>query len=146
MKKIDRILFIILSAVIVVAIGFIVYFNVVPQKINKYTEFYILNAEGQAADYPRQATVGSTVNVIIGVVNHEYQPATYVVEMRMAGAEVGRADIGKLVFQQKWQQKVSFTPQTVGDNQRIDFILYKDGSTNPYMEDPLQLYLNVIPK
>jgi uncharacterized membrane protein len=146
MKKLDRILFIILSAAIVVSIGFIIYFNVVPQKINKYTEFYVLNAEGQAADYPRQVAVGSTVDVILGMVNHEHQRATYVVEIQMAGAEVGRVDVGKLDFQQKWQQKVSFTPQTVGDNQRVDFILYKDGGANPYIEDPLQLYLNVIPK
>ena len=144
MKRLSTILFIFLIAAILIAAGFIIYLNVVPQQVNKFTEFYVLNAGGEAGDYPRTATVGVPVDLIIGVVNHEYQPASYKVDITIGGAEVGQADIGTLAYQQKWQEKVSFTPNVAGEKQSVDFFLYKDGGAEPYLKDPLRLYMNVV--
>lgn len=144
MKKLNIALFIFLAVAIVVSLGFIVLLNVTPQKVNKFTEFYVLNAEGQAEDYPNQATVGSPVDLVIGVVNHEYQPASYQVSVEIDGAKVGQVDVGTLAYQQKWEEKVSFTPQVIGENQTVDFFLYKDSGTEPYQKDPLVLHLNVV--
>jgi uncharacterized membrane protein len=73
MSKLNTALFVFLAAAIVVTSGFIIYMNVTPQNINKFTEFYVLNAEGKASDYPKQATVDNPVGVLLGVINHEYQ-------------------------------------------------------------------------
>ncbi len=144
MKKFNVFLFVFLIAAIVIASGFIIYFYVTPQKVNEFTEFYVLNSEGQAKDYPEQATAGSQVDLIIGVVNHERQPASYMVSIVIAGKEVKRVDVGTLADQQKWEQKVSFTPEVAGKHQAVDFILYKDGGTEPYLKDPLRLYMDVV--
>jgi uncharacterized membrane protein len=144
MSKLNITLFVFLAAAIVVTSGFIIYMNVTPQKAEKFTEFYILNAEGKAKDYPEQVTLNSPVDVLLGVVNHEYQPADYKVEIEMDSTEVGEANTGTLAYQQKWEEKVSFVPRIVGQGQRVDFILFKNDETEPYLNEPLTLYIDVV--
>ena len=143
LKKLYTALFIILAVAIVVTAGFIIYLKVTPQKVNEFTEFYVLNAEGKALEYPEKVTVGSPVNVILGVVNHEYQPATYQVDIKMDGNDLEQVNVGTLSDKQKWEEKVSFTPEMAGEKQRVDFILYKNGATEPYLKEPLRLYIDV---
>jgi uncharacterized membrane protein len=144
MSKLNKALFVILSVAIVVSLGFIIYIAVTPQQVNKFTEFYILNVDGKAGDYPKQAVAGNPVDVLLGVVNHEYQPADYRVEIQMDSTKVGEMDIGTLAYQQKWEQKVGFIPRVVGQRQIVDFILYKDGGTEPYLKEPLTLHIDVV--
>lgn len=146
LKKLYTALIIILAVAIVVTLGLIIYLKVTPQQVNKFTEFYILNTDGKAQDYPEKATVGSPVDLIIGVVNHEYQRASYQIHIKLDGTEVERVEVGTLAYKQKWEETVSFTPQVVGEKQRLDFILYKNGGTEPYLKEPLQLYIDVVPK
>ena len=42
----------------------------------------------------------------------------------------------------KWEMELSFIPQVAGDNQRVEFLLYKNGENKPYME-PLYLLVDV---
>jgi uncharacterized membrane protein len=144
MSKLNRALSIFFAAAIVVTAGFIIYMAVTPSKGEKFTEFYILNTEGKTQDYPEQVIAGHPVDIRIGVVNHEYQPASYKVDIKIDGVEVGKANVGTLAYQQKWEEKVSFTPEVVGERQRVDFILYKNGGTEPYLKEPLRLYIDVI--
>ncbi len=46
----------------------------------KYTEFYVLNAEGKAYDYPGQVTAGNETSIILGVANHEGRTIKYTIE------------------------------------------------------------------
>jgi uncharacterized membrane protein len=144
MNRTNRIVVIILSVAIVVTAGFIVYLRLTPQSGDKFTEFYLLNSEGQAGDYPEVVTVGNPVDIILGVVNHEYEPLPYHIYIQIDGTEVQNINVGTLAYEQKWQEKVSFTPQEVGERQKVDFILYKNGSTEPYLKEPLRLYLDVV--
>jgi uncharacterized membrane protein len=144
MKKFNIFLFVFLIAAIVIASGFIIYFYVTPQKVNEFTEFYVLNSEGQAKDYPELATSGSTVDVIIGVVNHESKPAAYEVSIVIGNTEIKRVEVGTLADREKWEQTVSFVPEVAGQHQSVDFILYRDGGTQPYLKDPLKLYMDVV--
>ena len=144
MCKLNTALFVFLAAAIVATSGFIIYMNVTPQNINKFTEFYVLNAEGKAKDFPEQVIVDNPVGVLLGVINHEYQPADYNVEIKMDNTEVGKANTGTLAYQQKWEEKVSFIPRVVGEGQRIDFILFKNGEIEPYLNEPLTLYIDVV--
>lgn len=144
MKKFNIFLFVFLIAAIVIASGFIIYFYVTPQKVNEFTEFYVLNSEGQAKDYPELATSGSTVDVIIGVVNHESKPAAYEVSIVIGNTEIKRVEVGTLADREKWEQTVSFVPEVAGQHQSVDFILYRDGGMQPYLKDPLKLYMDVV--
>jgi len=146
MKKSYIALIAFLTVAILVTTGLIIYLKLTPKKVNEFTEFYVLNAEGKALDYPQKVTVGSPIDVILGVVNHEYQPATYLIDIKIEGNDIEQINVGTLADKQKWEEKVSFTPEVVGERQRVDIILYKDGSTQPYLKEPLRLYIDVIAK
>jgi uncharacterized membrane protein len=145
MTKTNRIVIIILSVAILVTAGFIVYFRMTPQSVNKFTEFYMLNSEGQARDYHEAVTAGNPVDIILGVVNHEYEPATYNIHIQIDGVKIDEVNVGELAYQQKWEEKVSFTPKEIGDGKTVEFVLYKNGSTEPYLNEPLRLYIDVVP-
>jgi len=144
MSKLDKALSIFLIVAIVATLGSIIYLAVTPSEAEKFTEFYILGIEGKAEDYPKQAILGEPVDIVLGVVNHEYQPASYKVGIKIDGIEAGEVNIGTLVHQQKWEEKVSFVPQLVGEGQGVDFYLYKNGEDEPYLKEPLRLYIDVI--
>jgi uncharacterized membrane protein len=143
MLRLDKALFIALVVAILAALGGIIYLAATPQPGEKFTEFYILNPQGKAEDYPWQVMLGANVEVTIGVVNHEYQPAAYRVEITINGAMSKEINVGTLAHEQKWEQEVSFVAQSAGDNQTVEFWLYKDNQLEPYLKDPLRLYINV---
>ena len=142
MSKLDRALSIFLIVAIVATLGWIVYVASTPKKIERFTEFYILGTEGKAQDYPMQAFVGKPVNIVIGVVNHEYQPASYVVKITINGIESKQVNIGALANGAKWEEKVSFIPQSPFE-QIVNFYLYKNGDDEPYLKEPLSLHIDV---
>jgi uncharacterized membrane protein len=144
MSKLNKALSIFLIVAIVAALGFIIYLIVTPQESEKFTEFYILSAEGNAQDYPKQVILGEPVNILIGVVNHEYQPTSYKAKIKIGGTEISEVNIDTLANEEKWEREISFTPQFAGERQKIDFYLYKDGEDEPYLKEPLRLYINVI--
>lgn len=144
MSKLDKALSIFLIVAIVATLGSIIYLAVTPKKGEKFTEFYILNAEGKAQDYPTQAIASEAVDIVLGIVNHEYQPASYQVKIELDGVEASQVNMGTLAHEQKWQEKISFTPQSAVERQRVDFYLYKNGEDAPYLKEPLRLYINVV--
>jgi len=134
MPVFNKALFIALAVAIVLALGGIVYLATTPQPSEKFTEFYLLGSQGKAEDYPQQVILGADVDVIIGVVNHEYQPAAYRVGITINGAKNKEVDIGTLAHEQKWEQAVSFVAPSAGDNQKVEFWLYKDNQLEPYLQ------------
>ncbi len=145
MPKLGKALFISLVVAIVVALSGIVYFVVTPQQNEKFTEFYILGSEGKAENYPQQVMLGANVDVIMGVVNHEHQPARYRVEITINGVRSEEVDIGTLAHEQKWEKEISFVAQPPGDKQKVEFWLYKDNKVEPSLQDPLRLYVDIRP-
>jgi uncharacterized membrane protein len=143
MSRLNKALFISLVVAILATLGGIVYLKTTPPPGKKFTEFYLLGSQGKAEDYPQQVILGANVDVIIGVVNHEYQPASYLLEITINGARNKEVDIGTLANEQKWEQEVSFVTQTPGDRQKVEFWLYKDNEVEPYPKDPLRLYIDV---
>ena len=139
----NKTLSVFLIIAILAALGGIVYFVATPQQNEKFSEFYVLGLGGKAENYPRQVILGANVDVIIGVVNHEYQPATYRVEITINGVRNKEINVGTLAHQQKWEREVSFVAQSPGDKQKVEFWLYKDNEVEPYLKDPLRLYIDV---
>jgi len=143
MSNLDKGLSVGLVVAIVAALGCLGYVIANPKQGEKFTEFYILGLEGKAENYPQQVTVGEEARVILGIVNHEYQPTSYRVEIEISGVKDKEIRTGILAHEEKWEQVVGFTPEEVGLNQKVEFWLYKDAVLQPHLEQPLHLYINV---
>jgi len=133
-----------LAVAIVVTIGCLGYFVATPKQGDKFTEFYILGTEGKAEGYQEQVVAGEPIDIVIGVVNHEHQPTTYLVKIAIDGTEKTEVTLGTLAHEEKREERVSVIPQVVGERQRVDFCLYKNGEDEPYLDDPLHLYIDVV--
>jgi len=136
-----RIVSIILIAVVLATIGAIGYIIATPGVDDKFSEFYILGLEGKANDYPKTLVLGEEARVIVGIINREYEIVSYWVEVEIDGVRNNHTGTLKLAHDEKWEEIVSFTPDRTGDNQKVEFILYKNGGSEPYLK--LNLWVNV---
>ena len=78
-SRVDRILTIVLTLSILIAVVTTICVIAVPKEGERFTEFFILGDQQKAGDYPDQITVGEQYPLHIGVGNHEYRPVTYTV-------------------------------------------------------------------
>jgi uncharacterized membrane protein len=132
-SRLNKVLTLILSAFILGVIGTLAYVIVTPKAGEKFTEFYVLGLDDKAGNYSQELTVGDEGNVILGIANHEHEGnLVYRVEITI-NSEVN-STIGPLTLpdEEKWQSEVGFTPHKAGDNQKLEFILYKQGEDKPY--------------
>jgi len=104
-SKLDRGLSISLMVAIVAALGCLGYFVATPNQGEKFTEFYILGTEGKAEGYPKQVILGDPIDLVIGVVNHEYQPASYLVKITIDGVEKTNVTVGTLAHKENGKKK-----------------------------------------
>jgi len=137
----DRVLSIILVITIMGALGALGYAIATPRAGEKFTEFYVLGLEGEAIDYARELRVGEEGKVIVGIINREQETVNYRVEVRMDGVRDNETGQLELEPDEKWEEIVSFTPDRAGDSQKVEFLLYKNGESEPYLK--LHLWVNV---
>jgi len=100
-----------------------------PKVGERFTEFYILGKEGKAIDYPEELVVGEEGKVIVGIINQEHETVSYRVEVRINGMK--NSEVGPIVLEHEEEREleVSFVPQVSGNNQKVEFLLYKQGQT-----------------
>jgi uncharacterized membrane protein len=130
-------------------IGVLVYVIAVPKTGSAYTEFYLLNSQGVADDYPSEIRIGDTESVIPVVINHENRTADYRIEIQIDNDPDDNIDAVildtidniNLYDDEKYQTPAPFTLQSTGDGQKLYFILFMDGETEPYLK--LSLTINV---
>jgi uncharacterized membrane protein len=145
----DKVLSVVLVVAILGTIGTLGYVIATPRVGEKFTEFYVLGPHGSAENYPTELKVGGEGMVIVGIVNHEHELVSYKVEVWIDGEKAKvRIDgedrdeiIVELEHEGKWEKKIGFVPQKVGERQEVEFVLYKDGE--PYFEEPLHLWIDV---
>jgi uncharacterized membrane protein len=145
----DKVLSVVLVVAISGAIGTLGYAIATPKVGERFTEFYILGPEGKAANYTTELKVGEEGRVILGIVNHEQEEASYEVEvwidgekakLRVEGEDKDEINVA-LENEAEWEKEVGFVPQTAGKNQTVEFVFYKEGE--PYFEEPLHLWIDV---
>ncbi len=112
-----------------------------PQVGERFTEFYVLGLDGKADGYPQEVKLGQEAKMILGMVNHEYENTSYRVEVTIDG--VRNSEIGPIVLadKEKWEKQFSLTPTSVGENRKVEFLLYKTGQMEPYLS--LRLWIDV---
>jgi len=103
----DRALTVLLVVSVLGAMAAAGYAIATPKDGEKFTEFYILGAYGEAADYPQSVTVGQEIEVTVGIVNQEDKETSYRIEVKIE--EELNNTIGPLILQpgEKYENVVS---------------------------------------
>lgn len=137
----SKALSILLIIVIVITIGAIIYLATSGKSGEPFTEFYILGIDGKADNYPSEIAVNESTFVILGIVNRENVKTDYRIEISINGLINNETIPVTLEDQDKWEKEVNFIPHQSGENQKVEFCLYKDQQNDPYLT--LYLFVNV---
>ncbi len=139
----DKALTLGLVASVILAAGVFAYVMTVQREGDKFTEFYILDENGMADNYPTRLNASEEGTVIIGVVNHEFATINYTVNVVLVTVQyvyngsTGRNDtveIANVTLDSQsaflgnglaWERPFNFTISQSGDY-KLRFLLYKD--------------------
>ena len=106
-----------------------------------FTEFYVLGPGGKAEDYPSVIMLGDDADVIVGVVNREGADTTYGIEVRINGEATDTFRDVQLAEGDAWEKRIAIVPAHVGPDQKVGFLLYREGAGDPYRN--LHLFIDV---
>lgn len=134
--RIDRLLTIVLILSIIASLILLVYVIAAPKQGEKFTEFYILGPGGKASDYPRNASPAKPVNLIVGVVNHEYSIINYSLKVKIKNDTFLEQKI-RLTHNQTLEEPVRFSINTTGSDMKLEFLLFREDNAEPYRETHL---------
>lgn len=140
-KGLSVALSVLLALAILATIGAIIYIVNDPNAGEKFTEFYLLGPGGKAEGYPKEITLGESAPVLVGIVNREKQPATYKFDVLADNATIYSKGEITLKNDEKWEGEVPVKPLATGDNQKVEFYLFKDNAADPYLK--LHLFVDV---
>jgi uncharacterized membrane protein len=143
--RLDKGLYMISAFAILGLIITFIYVAFSPTSGEKYSEFYILNAQGIADNYPKQIKSGEAYSIIVGVTNDEEQSSNYIIKVEINDQIISEISTGTLNDKEKWEKVVNLLPRQTGLNQQIQFWLYKNGEEHPYNKDALHLFIDVLP-
>lgn len=137
----DKTLSILLLLAILGAFGTVGYIIASPKVGERFSEFYILGLEGKAVDYPTELAVGEEGMVIVGIINNERKVVSYRVEVKVDDEK--KNEVGPVVLEhdEQWEGEVGFVLEKVKDNQRVEFLLYKNDGSEAYLT--LHLWVDV---
>ena len=144
-SRLDKALSILLVISIIASVVTLTYVIVTPKQGEKFTEYYILGPEGMADNYPTAFELGDSGNVIVGVVNHEYEPINYTMELRLDNRSLPLSNKVSNIYlehNETWEQPLEFTPDTVGEDMKLQFLLFKEENQTAAYRD-LHLWINV---
>jgi len=137
----NKIFIVVLTLLILGILGTVGYVISIPKSQDKYSEFYVLDAQGNSDNYPSTVSLGQNIEVTLGIVNHENESTVYKIEMNISGVNAG--DIGPINLNNKgkWEQLVTVTPTQTGSNQKVEFLLFVGAETTP--SQTLFIWINV---
>ena len=140
--KLDKILTVILVISIIIAAGMIIYVITTPKIGEKFTEFYILDTNDKADNYPVDLVIGVPFELIVGIVNHEYNDINYTMQVEQA-ADILTSQQFRLSHNETWEEKIVLTPDKTGTDMKMEFLLFKENNfSEPYRS--LHLWVNVV--
>ncbi len=85
--------------------------------------------------------MGEKARVIVGIINNERKVVSYRVEVKVDDEK--KNEVGPVVLEhdEQWEGEVGFVLEKVKDNQRVEFLLYKNDGSEPYLT--LHLWVDV---
>jgi len=112
-----------------------------------FTEFYILDAQGKALDYPTQLQLGKSEQIVVGISNNHNKDMQYDLKVVLSnGTQQSTLYSNRLLLanKQTWEQPITLTPNIVGSDMKLQFLLYQAEETSTYKE--CHLWVNVTSK
>ena len=144
-SKLDKALTLFLVFSILLSVSTLIYVVLTPKEGEHFTEFYILGHEGKADNYTTKYVLGESGNITVGIVNHEYRPVNYTMELRIENKSLflpANLQHITLANNEVWEEPVTFTPPFVGKNMKLEFLLFNDTDKNMSYRD-LLLWVDV---
>ena len=126
---IDKLLLSTLGLAVLATIGILIYGIAVPRTGETFTEFYI--ATGNEG-YLNEISLGQEATVTINITNQEHRAVSYRIEVILSGEKIAEAGPFLLDNGTTTEEEISFLPKTTGDNQKIEFLLFREGDKNAY--------------
>ena len=130
-EKLDRTLSLLVAAALVIALAVLIYTIWLPRTGERFSEFYVLGEQGQASDYILDLEEGGKGNVTLGIINREGRETGYSVVIRDPGGDDREIAFVILQPEEVWEQKVEFSAGTSGENEKIEFLLFKGDEAEP---------------
>ena len=144
-SKLDKALTVFLVLSILLSVATLVFVVVSPKEGEHFTEFYILGSEGKADNYSTKYILGENGTVTMGIVNHEYKPINYTMEIKLENESMPLPENLQhitLAHNETWEESVSVTPPFEGKNMKLEFLLFNETEKNtPYRD--LHLWIDV---
>jgi len=144
-SKLDQALTVVLILSILLSVATLIYVIATPKEGEHFTEFYILGPDGKADNYTTNYVLGESGTVIVGIVNHEYRPINYTMEIKLENKFLPLPENQRqisLAHNETWQEPVTFTPLFEGQNMKLEFLLFNETDrTVPYRD--LHLWIDV---
>ena len=144
-SKTDKTLAFILILSILASMGSLAYIIGSPKEGEPFTEFYILGSNKTTSDYPTEFLLGEKGTVTVGIINHEYRPVDYTMDVKFENRSLSLPDNQKkirLEHNMSWEKPITFTPPFEGKNMKLEFLLFNETEkTIPYRN--LHLWINV---
>jgi len=132
----SKILAIMLIVSILCSLGMLGYYIGSPA-VEPFTEFYMLDANGESQNYPVKISAGDEAEVILVIVNRELENANYRIEITIEGTIYN--ETGSIFFDnnEKWEDTVSFSINRAGNDQKVEFLLSKNDQPDVYRSNHL---------
>ena len=142
-SKFDKVLTVFLIFSILLSVAALIYVVTSPKEGEHFTEFYILGPEGKADNYTTKYALGENGTVIVEIVNHEYRPVNYTMEVRLENRSLPEnLEQISLAHNETWEEPVTFTPSFEGKNMELEFLLFNETNRSvPYRD--LHLWIDV---
>ncbi len=144
-SKLDKALTAFLVLSILLSVAALIFVVVSPKEGEHFTEFYILGSEGKADNYSTKYILGENGTVTMGIVNHEYKPINYTMEIKLENESMPLPENLQhitLAHNETWEESVSVTPPFEGKNMKLEFLLFNETEKNtPYRD--LHLWIDV---
>lgn len=141
MSSFDKILTVILICAILSTLGVLGYIVSNPKTGERFTQFYILDLESKTINYPEKLAVGEEGKVLIGIINQEQKTVTYRIEIIIDDTLNSKPETITLGDGEKWERMINFIPAKVKGNQKVEFLLYKQGEIG--ISNRLHLWIDV---
>jgi uncharacterized membrane protein len=128
----DKMMALMVVLAIVVTAASCSYFIASSQGGERYTEFYILNENGLAGNFPQELEAGKAEKLIVGIVNHQQKEVTYSLNIEMQN--IIKSTKGPLLLRdgEKWEETVEISANYPHEKLKVEFLLYRNGESEPY--------------
>lgn len=127
--KIVRVLLILSVFSVLVSVVYVV---AIPKTSQNFTEFYILDEDGKAKDYPRILAVNQEGEVLASIINYEHTNVTYRIQVDIDGYVTSETGPITLEQGQKWEGLLTFSSKSPNEKLKVNFLLFRDEQEEPY--------------